>query len=81
MIGHHRLAQQLRITVIGKRMLLNTNRSSNPYLLRELPQGMLSMKQNICVYWTEMPAFCQFSEEGDLECTVEVTLVRACEGR
>jgi hypothetical protein len=81
MIGHHRLAQQLRIILIGRRIFLNTNRSSNPDLLLELSQGMLSVKQNLSVHWSEMPAFWHFSEEGDLECAVEVTLGRACEGR
>jgi putative glycosyltransferase (TIGR04372 family) len=61
-IGHHKLAQQLRIIPEGKRVLLDNNKNANQELLREVSQGMTIVSQNSGIRWSEMPTFWHFSE-------------------
>jgi len=62
MIEHNRLAHQLKIILVGKLILINKNRSSNPNLLLELSQGMLVVKENMSLRWSEMPLFQYISD-------------------
>lgn len=61
-IGHHRLAQQLRIIPAGTRLLLDNNKNANPELFREVSQGMSKVCQKSGTRWSETPAFWHFSE-------------------
>ena len=61
-IGHHKLAQLLKIIPEGQRCLLDNNKNANPELLREVSLGMPIVNQNSGTRWSEMPAFWHFSE-------------------
>lgn len=61
-IGHHKLAQLLKIIPEGQRCLLDNNKNANPELLREVSLGMPIVNQSSGTRWSEMPAFWHFSE-------------------
>lgn len=61
-IGHHRLAQLLKIIPAGERFLLDNNKNANPELLREVSFGFSKVNQKSGTRWSEMPAFWHFSE-------------------
>ena len=61
-IGHHKLAQLLRIIPVGQRCLLDNNKNANPELLRAVSLEMPIVNQNSGTGWSEMPAVWHFSE-------------------
>lgn len=62
LIGHHNLAQKLKILSAGDRFILNNNKSANPDLLREVSHGMQIVTQKSGTSWSDMPNFWHFSE-------------------
>lgn len=62
LIGHHRLAQKLKILPTGDRTIIYNNKNPNYELLREVSNEMQLITQNSGTGWSDMTNFWHFCE-------------------